>query len=534
MSHFRFIIIFSFICSLSFSLHANPFESLIMPGEVIEGHKKYESECSNCHEVFSKKGQKKLCLKCHEKISYDVKKKVGYHGRNKSIRLAACKSCHTDHKGRKADIIKFDSSTFNHNKTDFKLKGKHNVIECSACHKKDKKYREAKSECRTCHDKENPHKKAKAKKGRFDKCQTCHSATGWNKLAFKHEKNTKYKLTGAHKTALCQSCHINQSYTKTSKLCISCHKIDDVHGGSNGKKCQNCHTTKQWGKISFNHTRDTNFKLNGKHKKTPCKSCHIKNPYKEKKSKSYKKKEARKCYACHSYDDKHKGVFGTKCKSCHNEKDWGWDKLKFNHGKETKFSLTGKHKKIECSYCHKVKEKKGSRKATCISCHKADDVHKGTLGAKCNSCHTTDNWKKRIKFEHDLTHFPLMGMHGAVACEECHATSDYNKIKKSCVACHKNADFHEGKLGNNCERCHTANDWAVWFFVHNKQSKFKLKNSHKKVHCHSCHSEAIDKVGRVPRDCQNCHSNEDPHNGQFGSRCNECHNTKDFSQVKMK
>lgn len=34
-----------------------------------------------------------------------------------------------------------------------------------------------------------------------------------------------------------------------------------------------------------------------------------------------------------------------------------------------------------------------------------------------------------------------MGMHGVVACEECHIDSGYKKIKKSCVACHKNDDF---------------------------------------------------------------------------------------------
>ena len=525
------LISISFFLSFNSAVAVNPLESLVMPGDVIEGHKKYESECSNCHKLFSKRGQDKLCLDCHKKVNRDVKKKQGFHGRNKSIRSALCKSCHTEHKGRKADIIKFEKQTFDHNVTDFRLRGKHKVIECTSCHKKNKKYREVKSQCKSCHAKESPHKKARAKKGLFEQCQKCHRATSWNKIKFNHNK-TKYKLTGAHKTALCQSCHINQKYTKTPKKCISCHKLDDVHNGKNGKQCQKCHTTKQWGKISFNHARDTSFRLKGKHKKTPCKSCHKKISYKKKKSK--KKKVARKCFSCHNYDDKHKGVFGKKCNSCHHEKDWGWDETKFNHGKETKFALTGKHKKTECIFCHKVKQKKNTRKTSCISCHKDDDIHKGNLGSKCNSCHTTSNWKKRVKFEHDITPFPLMGMHSAVSCEECHTGSGYKNIRKSCVSCHKNDDFHKGKLGNNCDRCHTANDWGVWFFNHNKSSKFKLRNGHKGVHCHSCHSEAIKKVQRTPRDCQNCHTNDDPHNGQFGSRCNDCHNTKDFSHIEMK
>lgn len=530
MSLSRVIFIIGLLSSYSASIVANPFESLVMPGEVISGHKKYESECSNCHELFSKRGQDKLCLDCHKKVKKDVKKKRGFHGRNKSIRVASCKSCHTEHKGRKADIIKFDKAIFNHNLTDFRLRGKHKVIECTECHKKNKKYRDAKSQCSSCHEKESPHKKAKAKKGMFKSCQTCHRATGWNKITFNHNKKTKFKLTGAHKEALCQSCHINQKYTKTPKKCISCHKIDDVHRGKNGTNCKKCHSTKQWGKISFNHNKDTSFKLRGKHKKASCNSCHAKSPYSKKKKK--KKKKARACYSCHSYDDKHNGVFGKKCQSCHVDK--GWTKTKFDHSRDTKFIRDGKHKEIECDNCHKENIKKKKPKTSCVSCHEDDDVHKGNLGAKCHSCHTTVSWKKRVKFEHDLTHFPLMGMHSEVACEECHTSSGYQEIKKTCVTCHKNDDFHEGKLGKNCDRCHTPNDWGIWFFSHNKQSKFKIRNSHKKVHCHSCHSEEIDKVRRLPRDCQNCHANDDPHNGQFGSRCNDCHNTKKFNQVKMK
>lgn len=180
--------IFGFLFFLNSTVYANPFESLVMPGEVIKGHKKYESDCSSCHKLFSKRGQDKLCLTCHKKVNNDVKKKRGYHGKSKSIRTGACKTCHTEHKGRKADIIKLDASTFNHNKTDFRLRGRHNVIECDSCHKKNKKFRDTKSQCHSCHKKESPHKKPKASKGLFKKCQTCHRATGWNNLIFNHNK----------------------------------------------------------------------------------------------------------------------------------------------------------------------------------------------------------------------------------------------------------------------------------------------------------------------------------------------------------
>lgn len=107
-----------------------------MPGEVIEGHKKYESDCSNCHVLFSKGGQNKLCLDCHKKVNKDIKKKRGFHGKEKSIGISTCKSCHTEHKGRKADIVKLEKEIFNHNKTDFVIRGKHKATECTECHKK--------------------------------------------------------------------------------------------------------------------------------------------------------------------------------------------------------------------------------------------------------------------------------------------------------------------------------------------------------------------------------------------------------------
>lgn len=511
--------------------YSNTFESLVMPGEVIDGHKKVETKCSSCHELFSSKGQNKLCMDCHKDTRKDIKSKKGFHGKNKSIAKVSCKSCHTEHKGRDADIVKLDEATFNHNKTDFVLKGKHKLIECQFCHKKNKKFREAKNKCRICHKNENPHKKAKAKKKTFKICSGCHQEFSWHKIKFNHNKKTKFKLTGAHKKALCQSCHINEKYLKTPKTCISCHKLDDVHDGDNGTKCQKCHNTKKWGKISFNHDRDTSFRLRNKHKKATCSACHKEVKISKNKNKR-KKKKARKCYSCHSNDDSHNGRVGKKCAKCHNDKSWS--KTKFKHDSDTKFKIKGKHKKLSCNQCHTTRTKKSKLKTGCIHCHKSDDIHKGSLGAKCQSCHTESSWKKKVKFDHDLTHFPLIGMHGAVSCSECHIDSDYKKLKNKCVSCHKNKDVHKGKLGRDCHVCHTPNDWGVWVFNHNKQSKFKINGAHKKVHCHTCHSRQVNNVSRIPRDCRNCHSGDDIHNGQFGTRCNDCHTTKNFLQIRMR
>ena len=50
-------------------------QSLVMPGQLIEGHAKYEDECGSCHKSFSKQSQNRLCRDCHEKIDADIKQK---------------------------------------------------------------------------------------------------------------------------------------------------------------------------------------------------------------------------------------------------------------------------------------------------------------------------------------------------------------------------------------------------------------------------------------------------------------------------
>ena len=48
---------------------------------------------------------------------------------------------------------------------------------------------------------------------------------------------------------------------------------------------------------------------------------------------------------------------------------------------------------------------------TCVSCHRADDVHRGSLGESCERCHDCKGWKPAPKFDHDSSAFPLTGKH---------------------------------------------------------------------------------------------------------------------------
>jgi len=515
------LLLFTGVFSLfSTAAHADELETLLMPGELIQGHAKYESQCNKCHKRFKRGDGTPLCRACHKKINKDITQKKGFHGRTKKIKSQSCKSCHTDHKGRKADIIKFDKATFAHQYTDFPLKGQHKTVRCTSCHKKGKAYRKAPSSCISCHKKASVHRANKQNSKIFKNCASCHVQTNWRKIRYNHNK-TRFKLRGKHAKTACSTCHTNDRYVKTPRNCINCHRLNDIHRGSNGKKCQKCHSTSSWKKLGFDHTKDTDFPLRYSHKKLTCAQCHKGDPY--------RKKIKSTCVYCHKQDDSHHGNFGKKCQTCHREKNW--QSAQFNHNRKTKYPLRGKHKNAQCKACHVKPLYKSKTPTACYSCHKVDDVHKGQEGKRCQNCHDENGWRKKVRFDHDLSRFPLIGLHAVTPCEECHLSNKYKSAKISCLSCHKKDDTHKQKLGENCQACHNPNGWRLWRFNHNK-TNFKLTGKHKKVYCEGCHTKAVTKVASTPRTCIGCHRGDDAHNSQFGKRCERCHTTESFNDLK--
>lgn len=497
------------------AVQAETFEKLIMPGEVIQGHAKYENQCEKCHQILDKGGQTGLCLDCHEDIAKDINSEKGFHGKSKGLKQAQCKSCHIEHKGREADIVKLDERTFAHQFTDFPLKGAHQTVGCDRCHAQDKKHREAPAQCHVCH-KQNPHD---GKLG--ENCQQCHSQKSWLEMSFDHDK-TKFKLTGKHKDAACNTCHINNKYKDTPKTCFSCHSVDDVHRGNNGKECAKCHNTNGWKKLAFDHDKDTKFKLLGRHKQIKCVACHPKDPYKHKIESD--------CISCHKADDKHHGEYGEKCQSCHANDKWGT--IIFNHDRDTKYRLTGKHAKASCNSCH-GSNLKNKVPTECVKCHKFDDVHKGSTSQRCETCHLTENWKANVVFDHDLSNFPLLGLHAITACDDCHLTKHYKNTSHKCNDCHAKDDVHKLRLGPNCAGCHNPNAWGIWQFDHNRSTRFKLDGAHKRIHCYDCHQQPAEDGIKLGMTCGYCHTSDDPHSNQFGQMCQQCHDTHSFKNIHI-
>lgn len=498
---------------------AAPFDVFLMPGELIEAHKKYEKQCEKCHAPFEKQGQNQLCLDCHEKLHEDVKSKKGFHGLSDQVKDQQCKFCHTDHVGRNTNVVGLDEHAFDHSKTDFELKGAHKIVNCNQCHLANKKHREAKSKCFDCHEKDDVHKKRMG-----EKCQDCHSDKTWKKAKFDHDE-TEFKLKGKHKEVLCADCHPNQRYKRTPQKCVDCHKVQDVHVGEMGDKCHKCHTADKWDKILFDHDKETKFKLRFRHAKISCSSCHKQNAYK------YKLKT--NCFYCHEADDKHDKLYGQKCEDCHRQKNW--EEVKFDHDTDTDYKLVGSHKKIECNNCHFGDLYKDKVSVKCHGCHEIDDIHNGKQGKQCDFCHNPTGWMKKISFDHDLTTFPLIGLHSITACERCHISTEFKIEYHDCYDCHKKDDTHELKLTSNCKLCHNPNDWQIWLFSHNEQTDYKLDGAHEDLKCEACHRQKIGSKEKIELSdkCEACHAIDDVHSGQFGKFCEKCHNTKSFKKVKI-
>jgi hypothetical protein len=416
-------------------------EQLVTPGPLVAGHAKLEKDCGSCHEPFSRKTQSRVCLACHKETAADRKLANRFHGLQINALKQECTQCHTDHKGRNADIVQLDRETFNHAFTNFKLVDAHKSVQCDGCHSPTVKFRDTPGRCFDCHKTNDPHK------GRLgEACGDCHGESAWRRVkAFDHNK-TRFPLQGAHRDVMCSACHAGERYKGIGTGCADCHQIQDVHIGRYGAKCDSCHDQSKWATIHFNHDKQTKFPLRAAHAKVKCDTCHTGDLYRD--------KLATTCVSCHRKDDRHKGQLGDRCERCHGEDNWRRIRS-FDHD-ITRFPLIGRHAVVACEECHRTVQFKGTPLA-CVACH-PDRHHEGRLGKNCALCHNPNGWT-RWRFDHDTqTRYPLTGAHRGIDCHACHVVKNVTKIALAadCYSCHRKDDAHNGTFGEACDRCHVT------------------------------------------------------------------------------
>jgi hypothetical protein len=497
---------------------AQDIETLVMPGEVIIGHADLESECSSCHKLFDKEGQRQLCLDCHEEVAGDVEQGHGFHGLRAEVQNEQCSSCHTEHEGRDAIVVILDEDIFDHRFTDFELEGTHAEAACEDCHTSGERHRETHSECVDCHRDVEPHQDRMG-----TQCVTCHQPTEWLDAEFDHG-TTEYPLLGKHLETACLDCHEDRTFPEPPTTCFDCHAEDDTHNGRSGNDCANCHNPTDWNDSSFDHLRDTEFELLGRHSELSCGDCHSENPFEDTMDKN--------CTSCHLEDDEHDKHNGGQCDACHSS-GGDWAQSFFSHDRDTDYKLLGGHLEVACNDCHVEPIFEVELTTTCESCHLDDDSHEGSLGTQCESCHTEVNWQDPVFFDHDLSPFPLLGIHADNDCEDCHKTQVFGNTESQCVSCHQDDDPHRGNFDDQCGACHNPVGWDKLTFDHNLQTDFALTGAHLEVACDDCHRSPLDKMKAGGKNCGSCHRASDLHDGEFGPDCGRCHSADSFSEVRL-
>jgi len=514
----------------------------ISPGPLARPHQRLEGalQCAKCHAGGrvgrgGKEQMTGLCQDCHKEIAWLVQQELGFHT---GVRQQSCASCHPDHAGVDFALISWpggrDSASFDHARTGWRLDGGHQKIGCADCHK------------------------------------------------------PAFRVTRAAK--LSERRAPSWGWVGLARTCVTCH--EDVHRGSLGKVCANCHNTTDFKTINpgkFNHER-TRYPLRGRHRSVACEKCH------DFSNAKVTSRAFATCADCHA--DAHGGTATlagrvVDCASCHVVDDWRPATYTVAQHRLTTYPLEGRHQVVKCGDCH-VKDPPGvpatrlgsarvwlrPAAAKCRDCH--DDDHGGQLanradGGACGSCHTLEGWTPSTftVAQHATTRLELEGRHAEIKCRACHGPDRQDlpplpgnqvlgragvalTLKEfECAACH--VDPHKGRFtaggaraqGKGCLACHDVDTFrpsTADVAAHAKFS-FVLEGAHRATACVGCHDEfkqaratgrsSLLRAGGIAelrfeakRDCAACH--QTPHGSQFNTRqdrgrCEACHGTDVFA-----
>lgn len=374
----------------------------------------------------------------------------------------------------------------------------------------------------------------------------------------------------------CGACHKDllplgwRTYLAAQPACQSCHAPKSPHGPLRDDECQRCHTDVGWEqRIPFDHQKETQYPLVGQHQKVDCAKCHQDRKFR------VSIEQYADCSPCHENKNPHGKRFKgqLQCSFCHTPTNW--DESVFDHGKRTRFPLTGGHADKDCRRCHRgkspsdfedlrglVTDSKAPFPVNCAGCHEHAQVHSGDARFRqCLTCHDPGqeelkqdlNIKKMAYVGHPRgSRFPLNGGHDLAGmknkfyCNACHRNIGQRVDKPStdCFGCHKEMDQHRGALGKQCENCHDfrVDTWKnVKRFDHNL--RFPLLGAHdrEKNRCEKCHkgpslAAAFKPSSATNRNCGNveCHRakvKKSKHGDVYDDYCGDqagCHSPLHF------
>jgi hypothetical protein len=348
--------------------------------------------CAKCHDFRTEEGKRPpfaTCTACHSDP----------HGGTATLagNVVDCASCH--------DVAGFSPGRFSvaqHAQTKYPLEGKHQTVPCAQCHRKDlsapvTRYGSARvvlrppsGACLACHtDDHGGQLAARPDKG---ECASCHLVAGWTPSRFDAQSHTKLKVTlaGKHGTVECAACHGAKRaglkpfpttvalgkagflFHPPETTCTDCHL--DPHqgrfarGGERAKPegCVACHDQQAFrpSTVTFEVHAKYALPLEGAHRAVPCAGCHgeMKGRAPTRSSLvasgtsfvALKLSGSTVCSDCHKTP--HGDQFSSRadhgrCDACHGLDGFA-PASRFDHNRDTAFSLKGAHEGVACNRCH--------------------------------------------------------------------------------------------------------------------------------------------------------------------------------------
>lgn len=451
----------------------------------------------------------------------------------------SCSTCHSS----KSWKLDYEIYSYNHNVSNFPLKGQHSAVSCRQCHVS-LVFKEAKNECNQCHN--DIHQGTVG-----SDCSRCHTPASWlvNNVNEIHQMS-RFPLLGMHRTADCSECHKSENLTRFDVPginCIDCHRQDflattspnHVESGMS-EDCKACHllTSFSWDGAGFDHSA---FPLVQGHSLPKCIDCHTTGNYTQAKP---------ECNTCHQQDylaakepDHVTSAFSINCNECHTLSP-GWKPTTIDH---TSFPLTLGHATPKCSDCH-LSGNYTTTPIDCNACHQQDfqttkepDHVASQFSINCTECHTTNPGWKPTTFNHNK--FPLTQGHAIPKCSDCHISGNYTNTPIDCYSCHQqnfitttDPNHQTSGFSITCTDCHTTNPgWKPATFNH---TSFPLTLGHAGPSCNDCHNG---NYSNTSNDCYSCHQSDynnslNPNHKTLGFSvtCTQCHTTNpDWKPAKF-
>lgn len=237
-----------------------------------------------------------------------------------------CEKCHSS--------SAWEFAAFNHSKTGFLLKGKHQAVLCRRCHESGAYEKRIDQTCRACH--QDIHA------GQLGmNCEKCHDENSWiGNFGPEAHRRTNFPLTGRHALIPCEECHMEKrekTFSRAALECYACHQTDYLATASRsldhvafgfGTNCRDCHHPTRWRPATFPGHNSCFPITRGPHSKFACLECH--SSLAGITVSGACSTGTFFCGNCHTsahsqskMDDKHKSVAGyqykdQKCYSCHH------------------------------------------------------------------------------------------------------------------------------------------------------------------------------------------------------------------------